>query len=331
MSASYDRVAGAEEHILQLSNGRQLAYAHNGPPASRTVVLFFSGLLSVGKAVDVPDPCRELGIHWIAPTPMGMGNSSPRNPGEAYHVALTRDMIQLLSHLYPDDGYDRLYVAGGSYGSVPAQMLYGAPYELFPAGRKIVGGLFVAGFSPFRYHAGYASTLSWHTWFSVGPPTRVIPFQLIQRLFSSILAPKVKSLEGAKTLLNEILFSKMDAEEKAVFKTWAESKGRTEDGVIANMAEGAVRSTNQWEGFIEVSDVVHSDWGFDPARLDEEHASKPVLVVGSEKDDMGGATNAWMAANYSGAKLRVVPGGHISALFYMDGIWSEMIEMSRPE
>ena len=37
---------------------------------------------------------------------------------------------------------------------------------------------------------------------------------------------------------------------------------------------------------MEVSDVIHSDWGFEPKALDEAHASKPMLVVGSKSDDI---------------------------------------------
>jgi hypothetical protein len=75
--------------------------------------------------------------------------------------------------------------------------------------------------------------------------------------------------------------------------------------------------------------VIHSDWGFDPAKLDEEHASKPILVCGSEKDGMGGATNGWIVENYKCSKLWVVPGGHLSGLFYLDEIWEKVFEMSR--
>lgn len=328
-SDSYDKNAGAEEHILDLGNGRQLAYAHNGPPTSRTVVLFFSGLMSVGTAAFVPDPCREQQAHWIAPTLPGMGNSSIRSPGEEYHVALARDITALLSHLYPTGAFDTLYIAGGSYGTVPAQMLYGAPYDLFPAGRKTAACLLLAGFSPFKYHVGYAKTLSWHAWFSVGPPSR-LPFRLLQRLMSTLLATKTRDKDGAKAFLDQILFSKMDDEEKAVMAAWLERKGRTKDEFIGQMAEGAVKCCKRWDGFIEVSDVIHSDWGFDPAKLDEEHASKPLVVCGSEKDDMGSATNGWIVENYKGAKLRTGPGGHISGLFYMDEIWEEVIKMTRP-
>ncbi|RYP15024.1 hypothetical protein DL765_005968 [Monosporascus sp. GIB2] len=325
----YNTNAGAEEHILDLENGRQLAYAYNGPLTSRTVVLFFSGLMSVGNAAYVPEPCSDLQVLWIAPTLPGMGNSSIRSTGDEYHVALARDITVLLSHLYPTGAFDTLYIGGGSYGTVPAQMLYGASYDLFPAGRKTAACLLLSGFSPFKYHVGYARTLSWHTWFSVGPPSQ-LPFRPVQRLTSTILATKLRDQDGAKAFLDQVIFSKMDEEEQAVMAAWLERKGRTRDEFIGQMAEAAIKCCKRWDGFMEVADVIHSDWGFDPAKLDDEHTSKPVLVCGSEKDGMGGATNAWIVENYKCSKLWVVPGGHISGLFYLDEIWEEVFKMSRP-
>ncbi|GJN78236.1 hypothetical protein PLIIFM63780_001729 [Purpureocillium lilacinum] len=325
-STPYDAQRGDEEHVLDLGGGRQVAFAHNGPPASRTVVLFFSGLMSVGTARDVPEPCRDLGVHWISPTLPGMGRSSARAPGESYHTALARDMTALLAHLYPKGDFDTLYVAGGSYGTVQAQMLFGAPYDAFPAGRKIAGCMLLAGFSPFKYHAGHAKSLNWQTWVSVGPPSQLVPFHLLQRLTSSFLAAKFRTLDGAKDFLNQTLFARMQPDERATFATWLNRKGLTEEKFITRLAKGAVNCCQTWDGFIEVSDVIHSDWGFNPATLDADHASKPVLVVGSEEDHVGGSTNDWLAANYKNATLKMIPGGHISSLFYMDEIWQAMIE-----
>lgn len=322
---TYDRVKGEEEHILSLPEGRQLAYAHNGPPASRTVVIFFSGLMSVGTASEVPKPCRDINAHWISPTLPGMGNSSGRDKSEPYHVALARDMTALLSHLYPTSDFDSLYIAGGSYGTVPAQMLYGAPYDLFPAGRKILGCILLAGFSPFKYDTNHSKSLNWQSWFSVGPPSQIVPFHLLQRLFSTAIGSKLKTLDGAKDFLRGFLFDKMDDEEKSRLTEHLERQGRSESDFIDQMARNAVKSCQNWEGFLEVSDVIHSDWGFNPAALDDEHATKPVLVVGSDGDDVGGGNNAWLVANYKSARAKTIPGGHISALYYMDEIWGDLI------
>lgn len=325
---AYDRAKGEQEHILELSGGRQLAYAHNGPSTSRTIVIFFSGLMSVGNAPDVPEPCRELNAHWIAPTLPGMGNSSIRDRPDPYHVALARDMTALLSHLYPTGAFDTIYLSGGSYGTVQAQMLYGAPYELFPPGRKIAGCILLAGFSPFKYDKGYSKTLNWQNWFSVGPPSQIVPFHLLQRLVSTIIASKFKTLEGGKDWLRHFLFDKMDEDEKRAFAKYLEKSGRSETDFVEQWARGSIRCAQNWDGFMEVSDVIHSDWGFNPATLDDEHAAKPILVVGSESDDLGGSTNAWLVANYRSAKFKAIPGGHISSVYYLDEIWRDMIDLA---
>lgn len=273
----------------------------------------------------MPPIFERLGAHFIAPTPTGMGLTSPRPPGVAYHTNLINDMNALLESTHPD-GIDALYVGGGSYGATMAQMLYGAPYDQFPWGRQIKGVLLMAGFSPFKYHESYASSLAWPNWVSVGPPSRM-PFRLFQRLFSLAVAGKFKSVEGAKTFLASTLFDKMDPAERAVMNKWLESKGKTFDEFVRGMAENNVRSVAKtWDGFMEVSDVLHSDWGFDPRKLDSEHA-KPVLVVGGEADTIGGATNQWIVDNYPNATMRSVPGGHIAGLFYLDEVWEQLWEM----
>lgn len=212
-SDPYDKIKGDEEHILSLSAGRQLAYAHNGPLTSRTIILFFTGIMSVGTAANVPESCRDIQAHWISPTLPGMGNSSTRDLSVPYYVSLAQDMTALLNHLYPAADFDTLYLAGGSYGTVQAQMLYGAPYNLFPFGRKMAGCLL-------------------------------------------------------------------------------------------------------------------SDWGFDPRTLDAEHASKAMLVVGSNSDYIGGGTNDWLVASYKSATLKLFPGGHLSSLFFMDELWKELFTMA---
>lgn len=129
----------------------------------------------------------------------------------------------------------------------------------------------------------------------------------------------MKSLDGAVGFLRQSLFNMMDETEKSAFAQWLD-KGKTES--IDQLARGAIKCCRNWDGFLEVSDMVHSDWGFEPARLDDD-ASKPMLVVGSEGDHLGGSTNGWLVANYKSAKLKVIPGGHISSLYYMDEIWRD--------
>ncbi|CAI7652639.1 unnamed protein product [Penicillium pancosmium] len=324
-NGEYERVAGETEHVLVLPDGRRLAYAHNGPNTSRTVVIFFTGLFSVGSAPRVPEPCREVGAHWIAPTLSGMGNSSTRDTSVPYQICLAKDMIALLHFLYPTDEFDKLYIAGGSYGTVPAQMLYGASYDVFPAGRKIAGCLLMAGFSPLRYHEGYAKTLNWQNWFSFGPPTQLIPFHLLQWIFRVAVGSKLKSLNGTRDFLHKTLIENMDEDERSIMKSWLKNNSLKEDEFIDQMARGTMKCCLNWDGFMEVSDIIHSDWGFDPRVLDDQHGSKPILIVGSKSDQIGGSTNSWLLKNYRSATLKLIPGGHISSLFYMDELWRDLM------
>ena len=322
---AYSREKGSEEHILPVADGRQLSYTRNGPADAHTVVIFFCGILNVGTAHLVPAPFENIGAQWIAPTLPGMGNSSTRNTNEPYHVGLARDMSALLAHLYPDDKYDALYVTGGSYGTVPAQMLYGAPYDIFPAGRKIVASFLLSGFSPHKYHRDYTKSLSWSSWFSVGPPSQLVPFRLLQRTFASAVGSKMKTVDGAKEFLRQTIMNLMDDDEKKVFADWLGRRDLTEDAFMTRMANGTVACCRNWDGFYEVSDVIHSDWGFEPKALDDEHA-KPVLVVSSKGDVIGGGTNKWLVENYQAGQEMVVPGGHISSLYYMDEICDTIIK-----
>ncbi|KAK5050742.1 hypothetical protein LTR84_003301 [Exophiala bonariae] len=326
MEEAYHRAKGEEEHILPLPGGRQLAYAHNGPSVSRNIVIFFAGMMSVGTAPDVPIPCRELGMHWIAPTLAGMGRSSTRDMSVPYHIGLARDISALLEHLYPSGAFDRIYVAGGSLGTVQAQMLYGAPYDIFPAGRKIVGCMLLAGFSPVKHDSKYAKELSWQNWFSFGPPSQ-LPFRPLQRIFRSVISSKFRRQEGAEDFLRQTIVSQMDEDERVKLGEWLQKNDRTEDEWMETATKMVMRSCENWDGFMEISDVIHSDWGFAPATLDDEHASKPILVVGSQNDHIGGSNNGWLVENYKSAKLKVIPGGHISSVYYMDEIWREMIDL----
>lgn len=325
--ARYDKQKGSEQHMLDLPDGRKLGYAINGPRDATTIVIFFSGLMSVGTAHEVPVPCKDLSVQWIAPTLAGMGQTTSHDPSEPYVDMLIRDINGLLLHLYPTSAFTKLYLAGGSYGTVQAQMLYGASYDAFPSGRKIAGLMLLGGFSPYKHDTGYAKALGWQSWISVGPPSQ-LPFRILQRMFRSFMAGKMKTVDGAKVFLRQALFGKMGDDEKRRFAAYMESKGSSADEFVQRMAEGAVACCANWDGLMEVSDVVRSDWGFAPAELDEEHAKPPVLVAAGDEDDTGGANNAWLAANYKNAVEKKLPGGHIAVLYCMDELWQELIDMA---
>lgn len=71
----------------------------------------------------------------------------------------------------------------------------------------------------------------------------------------------------------------------------------------------------------------HSDWGFEPAKLDEQHVNgeRKILVVNSDGDDLGGGMAKWLVGNYKFATLRTIEGGHLAAMYHLDSIYEELL------
>ncbi|KAJ6618902.1 Alpha/Beta hydrolase protein [Mycena sp. CBHHK59/15] len=318
----------ANEKYLTLTDGRTLAYEDVGDQSSSLVILFFHGVFGIGSAPASLSPVFvEKRAHYIAPTLAGWGDSSPRSASMSYAVALTSDMTALIMHLHPNTSNLRIYVAGGSYGTVPAQILYGAPFDMFPLGRHVVGCFLAAPFSPFRWHKDYTKSMTWQNYISVGPPSRIVPFQIIPRMAVWALSMKLSSVDQAEAFLRSLLFDSVLPEERAAHERWRVSRG-LEPGVFERqMATNMVKSiAKSWAGFIEASEVIHSDWGFCPKHLDEEHTvDRPLLISASEHDDLGPDMANWLQTNYRNAKLKWIHGKHLSTLYVMDELWAEML------
>ncbi|KAG6818807.1 hypothetical protein H0H93_001476, partial [Arthromyces matolae] len=240
------------------------------------------------------------------------------------------DMSALLAHLHPDTSNLELYISGGSLGTVPTQMLYGASFEAFPYGRYIRGMLLLGAFPPFirDKEFDYTQSMNMRDYILVGPVSRFIPFHLLQRLAKSVIKSKLATQESAEAFLRELLFDKMGEQEKEVYKAWREKLGYDEDRLPREMAQNNLRSVaKSWEGFLGGPDTLHSDWGWGVplGSLDEAHTvGRKVLIVAATEDDM--TTIEWaryLASKYSNSRLKTFPGGHISVLFRMDEIWEE--------
>ncbi|KAG7451352.1 alpha/beta-hydrolase [Guyanagaster necrorhizus] len=317
----------ALEKYLTLSDGRRLAYADNGDPASSLVIVFYHGVFGVGRAPRMSPALRELGVHFVAPTLPGWGKSDPRPKDLSYPASLTSDFTTLINHLHPNDDNLRIYISGGSFGTVPAQILYGASFDAFPLGRKIVGCLLLAPFSPFKWDKGYTKGMTWQNYISVGPPSQLFPFRAIPRMLVAAISAQMGTVERAEVLIRKILFDKTDERERKAFAKWREQNGIAEGQLEREFAENAKCSIAMWrEGFLETSDDLHCDWGFCPNQLDEEHSKRPLLVVASTSDELGPDMAKWLVGNYANAKLEWVQGGHIAALYELDGIWKRFIE-----
>jgi pimeloyl-ACP methyl ester carboxylesterase len=323
------------EKLLALPGGRTLAYEHAGTLTSLTVVIFFSGTLSVGRVTDLGRILTSKGIHYIAPTLPGYGNTSPPTNGTTYPATIASDTSALIDHLYPNAPGLTLYIGGGSFGTVPAQMLYGAPFDVFPAGRHIKGLLLMAPFPPFQNDDKdfvYARYMTWATYISVGPPTRIVPFRLLQHTVKLVIQSKLSSQEKAEAFIRQFIFDKMGEEENELYRAWREERGYVEGQLEREFAQMNRRSIEKsWEGLLSTADVLHGDWGWGGKKLgelDDEHTEgRSVLVVTSIDDVM--TPTAWaeyLATKYSNARLKKIGGGHLAALFHSEEIWKELLE-----
>ncbi|KAG2158804.1 Alpha/Beta hydrolase protein [Suillus bovinus] len=296
----------SEEKFLPLPDGRTLAYEEAGNPSSKTVVLYMHGFFTVGDASQTSHVLLNKNVHFITPTLPGWGNT---------------DMTTLLSHLYPD------FDGRGSLGTVPAQILYGAPYDKFPFGRCISGMLLLGAFSPFRYQKDYAKHMTWTQYILPGPIGYYMPFNLLAHLIKFVLVRKLKTIEGAEASLRETVFDLMDQAEREEFAKWSEERGMVPDDTVRTMAKNVMKSTSKsWEGFMLTPPLLHSDWGFRPDALDEDHSRPPILLTASKDDHMTPVAYAYyLAANYKNARIKHVDGGHMSTLYYMDEVWTEFL------
>ncbi|KAI9567707.1 Alpha/Beta hydrolase protein [Boletus coccyginus] len=320
------------ERTLALPDGRTLAYATAGNASSTTVLLFLHGSFAIGET-ETPRTSRTLAsknIHHISPTLPGWGNTCPPPPSTPYVDCLTSDMTALLDHLYPDRRRDiKLYISGASFGTVPAQMLYGASYDKFPYGRCIAGVLLMAALTPFRYHKDYAKHMTWAGYFMVGPITQWFLCKRVHvRLATFAMASRLSTVDNAEKYLRGLVFDKMDEAEREAFAQWRAKEGIAEGETERRFATNAVRSVaTSWEGFKLAIPVLHSDWGFRPDALDEEHSRPFVMLVTSSGDKL--TPEAWtqyLAASYKNTRVKALHGGHLSALYHADDVWAEFLD-----
>ena len=322
--------SSAHESMLALPGGRTLAYATSGNASSTTVLLYFHGSFTVGETSRVSRTIASKNVHYVCPTLPGWGNTSPPPPSISYVDCLAGDMTALLDHLYPERGRDiKLYLSGGSFGTVPTQILYGAPYDKFPYGRCIVGVLLMGAATPFRYHKDYATHMTWSNYVMVGPVRQWLPFKrAFMNLVALLIANKVSTVDGAERFLRGFLFDKMDGAEREEFAQWRAREGIAEGETERRMATNVVRSVaRSWEGFKLMPFILHSDWGFRPDALDEEHSRPFVMPVTCTGDKE--APEAWtkyLAKSYKNTKVKTLRGGHIGVLYHLEGVWAEFLE-----
>lgn len=315
------------EHILPLLDGRQLAYAEAGDPLSDTVVLNIHGLFTYGQidTKNLAPVFSQKSLHLIWPTQPGWGRSTPAPAKVPYRTFLCGDMTALLNHTRPVPP-KHIYIVGGSYGTLGAQILYGAPYDQFPYGKHIAGLMILGPFSPFNQHKDYAKTFTLSSYLSIGPAAPYVPF--LSTLSRIAVSSKLKNVESAQAFLSNIFHSKMGDGDKEEFLEWRAKKGGEEGQFEREMAEKMVKSVEfSWEGFKSTATHLHEDWGFKVGGLDDEHTKAPVLIVCADKDDMSPPEMArWLDAHYKNSTVKVLSGGHLAAVTRMDQLWEEFLK-----
>ena len=100
----------------------------------------------------------------------------------------------------------------------------------------------------------------------------------------------------------------------------------TLEELITEWSQGMLKSVEKtWDGFLSVAKVLHGDWGF-TFPLDDEHSTRShVLIVSASQDDLGKGMADFLVANYRNASSKMVEGGHIGSLVYLDEIWREFL------
>ena len=301
--------------LLTLDSGRVVAYEQDGDPRSNRVLLFFAGIFVTGSIKHSFPVVKDQGLHHVAVTLPGWGDASPVPPSSTFAKTLIGDITALLDHLYADTSNLKIYVAGGSFGSVPAQVIYGASFDIFPLGHNVAGMMLLAPFSPFRTHKDYAKSLSWRDWISVGPLTQYLP---ISTILSFAMGSKFKTVDSAEQMLRQIMFDKMDKAEKEKFAAHCQKLGTTPDEFVKTWAGESVKSVeNGWEGFKQCAVALHSDWGF-TFPLDAEHARGKVLIKVAKSDQLGSGMGEYLAQNYANSEFIAGEGGHISGIYTLN-------------
>lgn len=252
----------ANEHLLSLPGGGTLAYVDAGNPSSSDIVIFFHGAFSVGSISRVQPVFKEKQVHVVHPTLPGWGESSPVPAHTQYHPHLYQAMTHLITTLHPETEQLRLYIAGGSFGTVVAQILYGAPYDQFPLGRHIVSMLLLAPFSPSHAHKEYRQCLSFPNYLMVGPPGYFVPFKLIPRLGRLMMGSKMDTRAHAEAFIRDFGFTKMTPKEREACERWKVRLGIQDGDEVKDLADGVYRSVRtSWAGFMALPEIFNSGWG----------------------------------------------------------------------
>ncbi|KAI5894013.1 alpha/beta-hydrolase [Schizophyllum commune H4-8] len=315
-----------EDKRLALPDGRTLAYADAGNTSSSTVVLFLHDAFAVGDASKAPAALIEHHTHFVAPSLPGWGHTSPVPRATDYAATLARDMHALITHLHPDTPNLRIIICGHGHGSIPAQILYGAPEAEFPLCAAIARLVLVSPLAPPHGYREYAQHLSRGQYLLFGPPSRLLPW-IPARIAQLTYAPRLRDPPRCEALVRSYLVdAALASDEHSVFERWCEKQevrdGQLERDLAANAARSVART---WRGFRDMSAIYHSGWG-GYAPDGGTQAKCGVIIVAAATDEWVPCQHAeWLAKKIEAASLITLNGSHLSVLFHMNDVWNEIL------
>jgi len=183
----------------------------------------------------------------------------------------------------------------------------------------VISLIVCSGFSPFKYHKGYTTGMSWSNYLAVGMPA--IYFPSCRRFIGSFIQKKVRTIDEAKNFLRKNIFDQMDNEEKNRLDQWEQDRNKPSGWVIEMMARNMCLSVSRtMAGFDSVANVLHADWGFDPTKIPSSPIRK-VLIIGTRGDRIAHMEmSMYLAETYPNAKLQILDGGHLASFFQFNEI-----------
>ena len=263
-------------------------------------------------ASTVASVLNENGVHRIAPTLPGWGETSPPIQSQSFHECLFHDVTAIVDHFHPGWRLPgspklRLYLVGLAYGSVAAQILYGASYEQFPLGRHIAGLLLVSPTSPPHIHDDFSRCLTWDDYFTLGPISHIFPFNFHHRLTGYFIRERVKTPNHAAQLVQESQRNRLSDEQRNAVKQYWQSHGATLEEAQQRVGDMMSRSVQtSIEGYNMMPKVINSDWGgYDP-RIADRDRNIPVLVVVTDTDKEHRLMGEWLVKTLEKATGRFV-------------------------
>lgn len=319
---------------LTLADGRKLAYAHAGNIASSDIVISFHGMLSIGEITASPQGPSVFtvnGAHMLAPTLPGWGETSPPAKSQSYHECLYHDVSSLIDYLHP--GWRvanpplRLFLIGVVWGSVAAQVLYGASCEQFPLGRHIAGLLLISPISPPHVHKEFDKCLSWDNYFSFSSYAHIFPLKYHHRLIGSFVHRTVATPDRALQQVRDAQANNMSSVQREAIQQRSKLQGTSVDELQERVATKMYRSVHTtMEGFNMMPRVIRSDWGgYDPRTADRNRRI-PVLIVVVDNDKEHRLMGDWLVKNMENATRRYVDT--TTSAFPMEDILQQFWRMS---